>query len=271
MKVNYQSYSNPEQKLPYPKPNLVLLGSDNPTTWIVYNRLVEEFGPFPALIESAISRRVLFKNRIRKLGLLAAVSQVAFVGLIRPFLRYFAKQRINQICRLDGLECVEPMSTHITKIASANGEDCAKFLREAEAKVVIVNGTRILRPHILNSTSAIFLNTHQGITPEYRGAHGAYWALEQNDAANCGVTIHLVDEGIDTGNIVGQAKIIPSSEDNFSSYPFLQTATALPLLLTAVRNILGDKLETTPIQGLSRVWYHPGFFTYIFGRLRGIK
>lgn len=256
----------------YLKPNLVLLGSDSPTTWIVYNRLVEEFGPFPALIESPVSRPVLFKKRIRKLGLPTALSQAAFVTLIRPFVRLFAKRRINQICRLDGLECVKPLSTHITNIATANGEDCAKFLRDAQVEVVIVNGTSILRPHILNSTSAVFINTHQGITPRYRGAHGAYWALKQNDAANCGVTVHLVDEGIDTGNIIGHAIIEPSSEDNFSTYPFLQTAAALPLLSATIRNILaGKKLETKAIEGSSRVWYHPGFFGYLIGRLRGVK
>jgi folate-dependent phosphoribosylglycinamide formyltransferase PurN len=250
-------------------PSLVLLGSDNPTTWIVYNRLVREFGPFPALIEQHVSRRKLFRTRARKLGWGVALSQVAFVKLIRPILNRVAKRRIRQICQGHGLECIEPLSTHINHIDSANSDVCESFLRGFKADVVIVNGARILKPNILKATSAPFINTHQGITPQYRGAHGAYWALLNNDADRCGVTVHLIDEGIDTGNIIGQSRIAPQADDNFTTYPYLQTAAALPILLEAISS--SRLLKTSAITGPSNLWYHPGFFTYIFGRLRGVK
>ncbi len=253
------------------KPNLVLLGSDNPTTWIVYNRLVREFGPFPALIEQNAARRKLFDTRVRKLGLRAAISQVAFVMLIRPLLSRLAKSRVSQICRQEGMERNQPLSASITNIDSANGKFCEDFLRGCNADVVIVNGTRILKPHILNATPAPFINTHQGITPHYRGAHGAYWALLKNDTEHCGVTVHLVDEGIDTGNIIGQSKIAPQTDDNFATYPYLQTAAAIPVLLDAVQAVQSGALKTTAIAGPSSVWYHPGFFTYLAGRLRGVR
>jgi phosphoribosylglycinamide formyltransferase 1 len=208
---------------------------------------------------------------VHKLGLFVSLSQVAFVVLIRPLINYFARRRINQICRLDGLEAVEPLSTNVTNIASANGEDCAAFLRKAHPDVVIVNGTRILRPHILNAAPTVFINTHQGITPAYRGAHGAYWALRQNDAANCGVTVHLIDEGIDTGNIIAQARITLEKDDSFATYPYLQTAAALPLLSAAIDAVMSGTLGTTAVQGPSRVWYHPGFFTYILRCWRGVR
>ena len=38
-------------------------------------------------------------------------------------------------------------------------------------RVVIVNGTRIIQERVLQSVDAIFLNTHAGITPMYRGVH----------------------------------------------------------------------------------------------------
>ena len=252
------------------KPNLVLLGSDNPTTWIIYNRLVQEFGPFPAVIESHVSRFAMLRNRFRKLGVAPVLSQVGFVILIRPILSYFGKRRISQICRRNGLERTEPFSTRIIRVDSANGPVCQNFLAEHRPQVVIVNGTRILRSNILHATNAVFINTHQGITPLYRGAHGAYWSLFQGDPEHCGVTVHLVDAGIDTGNIIGQAKIAPQAEDSFVTYPYLQTAAALPFLLEAARNALAGTLKTTTIQGPSRVWYHPGFFSYLGGRLRGI-
>jgi methionyl-tRNA formyltransferase len=44
------------------------------------------------------------------------------------------------------------------------------------------------------------------------------------------VTVHLLDEGIDTGPVVAQARVEPTPDDNFATYPLLQLATALPLL-----------------------------------------
>jgi folate-dependent phosphoribosylglycinamide formyltransferase PurN len=61
-----------------------------------------------------------------------------------------------------------------------------------------------------SSINSKFVNIHVGITPKYRGVHGTYWALVNNDVENSGVTVHFVDEGIDTGNIINQAIVVPS-------------------------------------------------------------
>lgn len=252
------------------KPSLVLLGGNNPATWIIYNRLVQEFGPFPAVIESHMSRLSMLRNRMRKLGLVPVLSQVGFVMLIRPLLNYYGRHRIHRICKRFGLERIEPYTPHVIRVDSANSKACETLLKKHKPKVVIVNGTRILRASVLHATNAIFINIHQGITPLYRGAHGAYWALSQGDPKHCGVTIHLIDAGIDTGNIIGQAEILPQADDSFATYPYLQTAAAIPLLLEATRHALAGTLAATPVQGPSRVWYHPGFLSYLWGRLHGV-
>ena len=118
---------------------------------------------------------------------------------------------------------------------------------------------------------ATFINTHQGITPQYRGSHGAYWALHEDDRNHCGVTVHLVDAGIDTGNIIGQAMTEPTPADSFVTYPYLQTAAALPILHKAISEARQDTLETRAISGPSAVWYHPGATQYLRALLRGVR
>ena len=250
---------------------LVLLGSDNPTTWIVYNHLIKEFGLFPAFIEQPQSRAQLLKNRVKKLGLLAVADQLAFILAIRPFIRARSQKRIKTICHNMGLEQTEPHSSAIQKIDSVNSEIFRQRLTEINPDIIVVNGTRIIGKKTLSATKAIFINAHQGITPAYRGAHGAYWALYQNDKENCGVTVHIVDEGIDTGDIISKSKIEPSAEDSFATYPFLQTAAALPLLAQAIQSANDNTLTTNPITGISKVWYHPGLFQYVRGWMRGIN
>lgn len=257
--------------MPSHQRRICLLGSDNPTTWIIYNHMVQEFGFFPVIIEDPIAKSKLLRNRIRKLGFFAVASQVAFIIAIRPLLNLRFRNRIRLICKNHGLETTVPLTDQIRQVENVNSAEVQAMLRTLNPAVVIVNGTRIIRSATLQSTNAHFINTHQGITPLYRGAHGAYWALLNNDPTHCGLTVHLVDEGIDTGNIVEQALIEPGAADSFVTYPFLQTAAALPLLSQAIRAALIGELKTRPITGESKIWYHPGFFQYLRGWWRGIR
>jgi folate-dependent phosphoribosylglycinamide formyltransferase PurN len=251
--------------------DIVLLGSDNPTTWIVYNALVAEFGPIKALIEPNIPKPAMFRLRVHKLGLAKALSQLGFILLIRPWLRRKSEARVRDICHCFGLEIHAPLTQDIVSVPSANSEACRSLLRQLGPKVIVINGTRILTKTTLNVQPALFINTHQGITPRYRGAHGAYWALHEGDSTHCGVTVHAVDEGIDTGAIIAQAMIEPAPEDNFVTYPYLQTAAALPLLRKIVADGIAGRVRSALLSGEGRVWYHPGFFQYLAGRLRGVK
>jgi folate-dependent phosphoribosylglycinamide formyltransferase PurN len=250
---------------------ILMLANDNPTTWIIYNCLIREFGLFPILLEPSTPRSVLFRNRVKKRGWLNAVSQVMFIQTIRSFLNWRYRSRIVEICHDSGMESAKPISSAICNIASVNHDECREVLATLAPKIIIVNGTRIIGKKTLQATKATFINTHHGITPRYRGAHGAYWALYNNDRANCGVTVHVVDEGIDTGNIIAQEPIDPTAKDCFVTYPFLLTEKALPLLISAIRSIQSGTLKTTPVYGASKVWYHPGLFQYVAGWFRGVK
>lgn len=252
-------------------PSILLIGSDNPTTWMVYNELIKHFGLFDALIEQPVPRKNLIINRMRKLGWLTAFSQVLFATLIRPLLLKQSRARISAIQKSHGLEATRPMTGAIRFTENINAPEALVLMKQFNPRVVVVNGTRILKPATLDNIAATFINTHQGITPQYRGAHGAYWALFQNDLQNCGVTIHLVDQGIDTGNIVAQAIISPGPDDNFTTYPYLQTVASLPLLTAAIEASLTETLKSWSIEGPSAVWYHPGFLQYLKGRWRGIR
>jgi folate-dependent phosphoribosylglycinamide formyltransferase PurN len=251
--------------------DLLMLGNDNPTTWIIYNHLIQRFGLFPILIEDPVARSVLFRNRRRKLGLLSALSQVLFIRTIRVLLNHHDEPRIEAICQRSNMERSRPVTSAIGNIVSVNSDDCRERLRELKPKIILINGTRIIGKKTLDSSDAVFINTHHGITPQYRGAHGAYWALFNSDLENCGVTVHLVDEGIDTGNIIAQGRIVPEPADSFVTYPYLLTERALPLLVQAIEDINQNALKTMPTEGSSAVWYHPGFFQYLIGWFRGVR
>ncbi|MDQ4086450.1 MAG: formyl transferase [Pseudomonadota bacterium] len=236
----------------------------------VANALAREFGPIPIVVEQKESRKTFLKRRIKRLGLAAVLGQVAFVAAV-PLLRRRSRARIEEIVAGGGLDLDRRIFDDALQVPSINGPEALEWLRRERPKVVVVNGTRIIARRVLDATDAVFINTHCGITPEYRGAHGGYWALYNSDPDHCGVTVHLVDAGIDTGGILAQARIEPTPRDNFVTYPYLQIATALPLLLREVRTALREGVAPTPREAVSGMWYHPTLFQYLKqGLLRGV-
>ncbi len=253
---------------------ILLLTGPGPSTWIVANALAREHADLTVVIEERESRAVFLRRRVRKLGLLSVAGQVLFQAWGKIGAR-LAAARVREIMAGAGLDD-RPMqpgirSEHTQPVANANDPSVAFLIATAEPDVVVVNGTRILSRALLDAIGAIgapVLNIHAGITPAYRGVHGGYWARARGDMARCGVTVHLVDAGVDTGAVVAQAAIAPGPKDNFFSYPMLQLAAAMPLLLEAVRDACDGRLEPHPVGGESRQYYHPTLWGYVSTGLR---
>ena len=60
-----------------------------------------------------------------------------------------------------------------------------------------------------------FINTHPSLLPYNRGKHPNFWAIVEN--LPFGVTLHYVDDGIDSGDIIAQKKIDYDWEDTGGS------------------------------------------------------
>jgi folate-dependent phosphoribosylglycinamide formyltransferase PurN len=253
---------------------LVMLGSQHDSTNIVANELRKRFGDFPLIIEQGVPRLQIARRRARKLGFLNAVGQVLFVGTAENWLRLQSKDRIEQIKRENSLDST-PVTSNVIRVDSANSDESIQQLQSANRGLVIVNGTRILSRRLLASISARFVNMHAGITPAFRGCHGAYWAIATGRPQLAGTTIHWIDAGIDTGSVLKQALIWYGPKDNFATYPYLQLAAGLPLLVQTVKEFFDGKLAESEVSrheaAGSQLYYHPTLWAYLLGRLRGVK
>ena len=194
---------------------------------------------------------------MERVGAVSALSQAVFASLFQPMLRMAYRRRVEEICDEHALDRSPIPEEFVTHVSSVNDDAAHEKISSIHPDVVIVNGTRILSRKTLSMAGSPFINTHAGVTPRYRGAHGGYWALYHGDRGRCGVTVHLIDPGIDTGGVISQALINPSRSDGFPTYPYLQLAAALPLLGDAVQNALEGRVETRPTDGESAHWYHP--------------
>lgn len=71
---------------------------------------------------------------------------------------------------------------------------------------VLAGFMRILPPNFVNALSPNLINTHPSLLPSFPGAHAVRDALAAG-ANVTGVTIHVVDEGVDTGPHLAQAEV----------------------------------------------------------------
>ena len=85
--------------------------------------------------------------------------------------------------------------------------------------LVISFGYRhILSKEVIGSGNAPMVNLHSSYLPWNRGAHPNFWSFY--DDTPSGVSIHLIDEGVDTGPILYQKYVDISGEDKTFSQTY---------------------------------------------------
>lgn len=99
--------------------------------------------------------------------------------------------------------------------------------------LVSMSFNQIFKKKIINLTKYKIINCHAGKLPFYRGRNVLNWALI-NDEKEFGITVHFVDEKIDTGNIILQRTFSISDRDNYN--------TLLKKAHTGCANILFDSV-----------------------------
>lgn len=114
---------------------------------------------------------------------------------------------------------------------------------------------QILRADAIEHAPKGFINCHAGALPFYRGRNVLNWALI-NGEDRFGVTVHYVEETIDTGDIITQRFGVITPEDNYQS--LLDTAVELcaEALLEALRDIRCDEVSTTSQEKIHPVGFY---------------
>ncbi len=253
-----------------PPARIAVLIAGGPLANILVNALFDHFGSIVVLEEKPEPKLAIVRRRARLIGWWQAAGQAAF-GVVQRLIARRSATRLAGIWNRHGLDPRTDLSVPRRAIRSVNSEACRAALRELQPQVVVVYGTRIIRRETLACIPAPFINYHAGVNPKYRGQNGAYWARCNADSAHAGVTVHLVDEGVDTGGILYQACAEFAPDDNIATYQHRQMAVALPLLIWAIEDAVAGRLQPRPVDLPSRQWFHPTLWAYIkTGVKRGV-
>jgi phosphoribosylglycinamide formyltransferase-1 len=129
----------------------------------------------------------------------------AEIGLV---LSDVADSGILEIARQNNLPArwVDP-GRYRYRLATEAEEEVVRELRAAKVDWIVLAGfMRIVKAPLLTAYPRRIINIHPSLLPKYPGLEAWKQALEAGDAET-GCTVHYVEAGIDTGEIIAQKKV----------------------------------------------------------------
>ena len=111
--------------------------------------------------------------------------------------------------------------------------------------VIVAQYGNLIPPAILAWPKYGTLNTHTSLLPKYRGASPVQAALLNGDTET-GITIMLLDEGMDTGPILLQEKITIAPDDKYPEVEKNLATIAIPTLIKAIDGLYSGTLKPQP-------------------------
>ena len=107
---------------------------------------------------------------------------------------------------------------------------------------VSMSFNQIFRKALINLPPLKTINCHAGKLPFYRGRNILNWALI-NDEKEFGITVHYIDEGIDTGDIILQSCYPISDDDDYSTLLERAFEGCAANLYLAIKAVQGNKVK----------------------------
>ncbi len=134
---------------------------------------------------------LLWQQIVQSLGFL--------INLVVPY----KKDRLLPAWSLAKDKCIP-----LHKCKNINDPDSIHFIKMHEPDLIVsAYFNQILKPPIISIPRFGILNVHPGWLPAYRGAMAYFWVLK-NGSESAGVSVHWIDEGIDTGALVARRSFL---------------------------------------------------------------
>ena len=132
---------------------------------------------------------------------------------------------------------------NILLIKSYTCEECILQIKKLAPDLLIFAGMPIVSKEILSIPKIGTINGHLGLIPDYRGNYTVHWSL-YNDAT-VGVTVHWVDDGIDTGPIINRQNVVDvQTKDSIESWLWSAEKVAAQLIADSVKHIVTNESNT---------------------------
>ena len=119
--------------------------------------------------------------------------------------------RANDITATKVDEFREKYQSKILYCTELNEPSVVEALKTSKPDIVVFTGGGLIRKDVLDNSGAGILNCHMGVLPPYRGMDVVEWPILEGNFDQVGTTVHFMDQGVDTGDIlrVTPIEIVP--------------------------------------------------------------
>jgi hypothetical protein len=207
------------------------------------------------------------RREIRRVGLLRFADVAAFRLYARLFLaRTGAAWTDRTVREMRARYPADLASVPQVVVTSPNSDAAREFLAGLQPDLVIARCKMILRPDVLQLPRVGTFVMHPGVCPEYRNAHGCFWALVNRDMERVGMTLLKADAGIDTGSVYLQRGYdfdeVEESHTVIQHRVVLENLDAIGRILIALCR--GEQVATVTTEGRrSAAWGQPQLSAYL--------
>jgi len=156
----------------------------------------------------------------------------------------------------------------VLRFGSVADPELSVTLAKQRIDVLVLAGADIAPAQVLAKPQIGALNAHFGLLPRYRGMNVAEWSVFHDDPV--GVSVHFVDPGIDTGDIVSMRPVRVDMGDTLDTIRQKQRAEAVALLSDAIVAVETGRINRTPqLLDAGRQFYrmHPALRAYVEAKL----
>lgn len=164
-------------------------------------------------------------------SLIEAGHQVKLV--VTPYYENVIYKRLEVTCNKYGIQHIRPKKI--------NSQEVCDAVRQANPDLCVISHfERLIKEPLLSIPPMGFINLHPSLLPNYRGMAPQHWPII-NGEKEAGMTVHYVDEGTDTGDIIVQRRFPLNDEMYVSDLQKIWMANYKTIMVEAIDNILNGK------------------------------
>lgn len=142
------------------------------------------------------------------------------------------------------------------KDKNINSEEFISKVKDFNCDLFVsMSFNQIFRKIIIDLPRLKTINCHAGALPFYRGRNILNWALI-NDEKNFGITVHYIDEGIDTGDIILQRLYPITDDDDYSSLLNKAYVECAAILCDAIQQFIDGSIKSIKQEEIDTVGFY---------------
>lgn len=187
--------------------------------------------PKPKIKKNIFSRGY---NYVKKNGIKGLMSKL--YSRIVKSTKSDATINVKELCVTNNISYWEDLDLNSLEVFRA--------ISSVQPDVIVLAGSSVIKEHIFSQAKLYTINIHRSLLPKYAGLQAIFWALYY-DEPEVGATVHTVNKGIDTGDIITQRKRVVGKDDDIETLTDWYFQIAPDLIIEALDIVSSPNVSFT--------------------------